>query len=200
MRVEVFITLVAVVLVFLCVNGLMSSSSRAEEVFEESGVSNLVTSVYLYQRVYDTVFEVLVFSLVVAGISLGVSRRGEFKEEVFKPLARVMAFFLGIASIYLALTGHVYPGGGFTAGVVVGTALLMMGMARGIDEFEGEFERYRVPTVEKVLLSVVVGVALMTLVFKTSKTVQLMNFLIYFKVMAGTWIVVHKFIKHRGIV
>ncbi len=200
MRDEVFITVLAALVIFIWIGDLDPNPPDAEGVYTESGVKNLVTSVYLYQRMYDTVFEVLVFSLVVMGLSLKEIGGRDFRDDVFKPIAGIMAFFLGIASVYLALTGHVYPGGGFTAGVVGGTSLLLMGMARGIDRFEEELERFRVPAVEKALLSLIVALSIPILLLPTSKPISLMNFLIYFKVMAGTWIITYKFIKHRGIV
>ena len=173
----------------------------AKEIFEESRIPNLTTSVYLFQRSYDTVFEVLVFSLIVSGLSI-TSKPDVRKidDEIFKLVSRFMGFFIGISSAYLALTGHVYPGGGFTAGVVGGTSLLLMGISRGMDEFESKFEKFRVPFVEKILLGAIAAVLIAIIACTKSRLVPLANFLIYFKVMAGTWIITYEFSKHRGII
>ena len=174
----------------------------AMEIFKESRVPNMTTSVYLFQRAYDTVFEVLVFSIIVSGISLSESfrRKKKMKDETFKFVSKFMGFFIGISSVYLALTGHIYPGGGFTAGVVGGTALLLMGISRGIDEFESKFEKFRVPFIEKILLSAIVLLAIVLIFLGKSLLVPLINFLIYFKVMVGTWIITYEFTKRRGII
>ena len=201
-RAEIPVLIVSSVLILLRVLPFLKTSvSRAEEIFSESGVVNLATSVYLFQRLYDTVFEVLVFSVVVS--SLHLPRRGnvgEIDDEVFRDVARFSAFFVGVASVYIAATGHVYPGGGFTAGVMGGTALLLMGVARGVKRFSEEFERMKVPLVEKFLMSAMVVSALLTIQLGRTDLIQMMNFLIYFKVMAGTWIITHEFTVHRGIV
>ena len=201
-RVEVVLSLVSIVVVLSMTLGRFEASkSMAEEIFEESGIPNLTTSVYLFQRSYDTVFEVLVFSLIVSGLSMtGKPSRGKIDDEVFKFISRFMGFFIGISSAYLALTGHVYPGGGFTAGVVGGTSLLLMGISRGIDEFESKFEKFRAPLVEKILMGVIAIVLVLIIICVKSRLVPIANFLIYFKVMAGTWIITYKFSKRRGII
>ena len=200
--VKIVLILISLVFVYSTLLGkLENSRSEMLEIFKESGVKNAVTSVYLYQRLYDTIFEVLVFSLVVVGITVPTSvSKGIVEDEVFRSVSRFMAFFLGISSVYLALTGHVYPGGGFTAGVVGGTALLLMGISRGIDTFEREFERFKVPTMEKFVFVLIVLSSMLTIVFKFASLVPFVNFLIYFKVMAGTWMITYEFIRHRGII
>ena len=200
--VKIGLILISLVFVYISLLGkLENSRSEMIEIFEESGVKNVVTSVYLYQRLYDTVFEVLVFSLVVVGITVPTSvRKGIVEDEVFRSVSRFMAFFLAVSSVYLALTGHVYPGGGFTAGVVGGTALLLMGISRGIETFEREFERFRVPTMEKFVFVLIVLSSIFTIVSKSAGLVPVVNFLIYFKVMAGTWMITYEFVRHRGII
>ncbi len=201
-RVEVLIALISALVVFTySFKNLGHSLSRAPEIFKESGVVNLTTSVYLFQRAYDTIFEVLVFSLVVVGISIPRGVKGErITDKVYTSVSNFMGFFIAISSIYLAATGHIYPGGGFTAGVVGGTSLLLMGISRGVEKFEREFERFQIPAVEKILLGVIVAVSILTMTFNEKSLIPLENFLIYFKVMAGTWIITREFIRHRGII
>ena len=202
-RVEVVLALASIAIVLSMTLGKFEPSrSMALDIFKESGIPNMTTSIYLFQRAYDTVFEVLVFSIIVSGISLsgGLGGRKKIEDETFKFVSKFMGFFIGISSVYLALTGHIYPGGGFTAGVVGGTALLLMGISRGIDEFESEFERFRVPSVEKVLLGIIVLVIITLVSLRKSQMVPVANFLIYFKVMAGTWIITYEFTKRRGII
>jgi multicomponent Na+:H+ antiporter subunit B len=201
-RAEVILALIGLVLIYIMALKMPGrSTSDAVEIFKESGVPNLVTSVYLFQRVYDTVFEVLVFSIVVMGVTIpeGV-KKDIMKEDVYRSVSHFMSFFIGIASVYLALTGHVYQGGGFTAGVVGGTALLLMGISRGINVFENEFEKHKVPFMEKIMLSFITISTIMIILLRSTSLVPLMNFLIYFKVMTGTWMITFEFIRRRGII
>ncbi len=202
-RLEIVLAALSIAVVLLTMLGkLEHSKSMAIDVFKESKIVNMTTSIYLFQRAYDTVFEVLVFSIIVSGLSLSKGSKSEKRidDEVFKFVSKFMGFFIGISSMYLALTGHIYPGGGFTAGVVGGTSLLLMGISRGIDRFESEFERFRVPFIEKILLGIIALVVAILIALRKSHMIPLVNFLIYFKVMAGTWIITHEFIKRRGII
>ncbi len=200
----VFSILIAAIIFMLLKSELSHSSSRAIDIFKEAGYENTTATIYLRNRMLDTVFEVLVFSLVVVGLMAYHSSHAggvkEMEDVVFKNVARLVAFFLFVASFYLASTGHVFPGGGFTAGVTGGTALLMVGMAKGFERFEKDFERFKVDKVEKILVGVIAAVAFLEFKLGHSGFIILQNILIYFKVMAGTWIIAHNLMKHRGIV
>ncbi len=185
--------------------GEFKSADNALKIHEESGLSNTVTTVYLWNRMYDTIFEVLIFSTVVLGIKefhrgreKGTDRLGD---RLFREVAGFIAFTLACASLYLALTGHVYPGGGFTAGVAGGTALLIVGMKDGVEKFEKNLERFKIDFLEKIFVILIVILALVEFRgLRADFSVPLQSFLIYLKVMGGTWLITYTFMKHRGIV
>ena len=204
---KVFLTIASIVFLTMALSLNVSAEGHenALKVFEEVDLPNTVTTVYLRNRMYDTIFEVLVFSTVVFGIKefhrgkeRGADRLGD---RVFRGVSGFIAFILMSASLYLALTGHLYPGGGFTAGVAGGTALLIVGMRDGVEKFERDLERFRMESLEKALVVAVVLLALAEFKgFRPDLAVPMQSFLIYSKVMGGTWLITYTFMKHRGIV
>ncbi len=192
-------------LVFSAVLPWLHTSDRtALDILKETGYSNTTATIYLKSRMLDTVFEVLVFSLVIIGLSTHHKSKGRYhediKDDVFTNIAKIASFFLMIASLYLALTGHLFPGGGFTAGVTGGTAILLMAISSGFDKFESNFKRLKVDVLEKILISAIIISSLIEFRLPSQRFIILQNVLIYFKVMAGTWIVLYNLIKYRGIV
>lgn len=171
--------------------------------FDELGsVDNFVTEIYLKNRVYDTIFEVLVFSLAAMGIFL-------FNESIEKPrpflhenhiriFLKFLSYFVLLLSFYLAYYGDKTPGGGFSAGVAGGTGILLYALSTTVNETEYWFNRLKIKAAEKVLLFVIYIFSVLTLL--GMEYIRLLNVLIYLKVMFGMWIILYSFIKHRGIV
>ncbi|MBT1247443.1 MULTISPECIES: Na(+)/H(+) antiporter subunit B [unclassified Thermosipho (in: thermotogales)] len=165
-------------------------------------VDNFVAEIYLKNRLYDTVFEVLVFSLAALGIFL--FNYSEEKKNLFlhenhiRIFLRFLSYFVILLSFYLAYFGHKSPGGGFSAGVAGGTGLLLYALSTTINEFEYLFSKYKVKIVEKWILLLIYVSSIVSLIGKNN--IVLLNILIYFKVMFGTWIILYSFIKHRGII
>ena len=199
-----FSVIFTAMLVVRIYSGFEVSKNSAVDVKENWGYQNTVTTVYLKDRMYDTIFEVLIFSLVVAGVAshhknLSYST-SDIEEDIVKRISNFFGFLVVVFSLYMAITGHKYPGGGFTAGVAGGTALMLMGFSRGFENFEAEFEKYKVDVAEKTLVAVIVAVSMLEFWLKADRLIIIQNVLIYFKVMAGTWIMTYNLMKHRGIV
>ncbi len=103
----------------------------------ESGVTNPVTAVLLNYRGYDTLLEVGVLLLAIAGVwSL---RRAEWPagdlrgRPLLMSLLRVLLPVLVLAAGYLLWIGAFAPGGAFQGGALVGGALVLVllgGLAR----------------------------------------------------------------------
>ncbi len=99
----------------------------------DTGAANLVSAIYLNYRLYDTLFEILVFSTAVLGVRFYLAKRGRREEEVTRipesQVIRTSADLLFppilLLGIYLVLFGHISPGGGFSGGTVAGTGLLL---------------------------------------------------------------------------
>jgi len=171
-------------------------------------VDNFVTEIYLKNRVYDTIFEVLIFSLAALGVLI-FNFSFELKniilhENHIRILLRFLSYFVMLSSFYLAFFGHISPGGGFSAGVAGGTALLLYALSTTVNEFEYLFRRLKIKLFEKLLLLFIYIFSITVLLgyFKIGyiNNIVSLNILIYFKVMFGTWIILYSFIKHRGII
>mgnify|MGYP000333041708 CR=1 FL=1 len=165
---------------------------------------NFVTTIYLKNRFYDTIFEVMVFSLAILGIGLHSpslmppATRGVIRDISTRLFTRYISFFVFLGSAYLALWGHESPGGGFSAGVAGGTGLLLLGMTEEFDVFEEKLERFKVHMMERIFLFFIVLSFIVTSLRRVDLIV-LTNFMIYLKVSFGTWLLIYSLIKHRGI-
>ena len=119
--------------------------SIVESIVADSGVTNAVSGIIFRNRLYDTIFEVVVFTIAVLGVkfllanekptetiyqvsasesrSLRAQLRGSLRDRPSIVLARLGATIAALVSIELAIRGHLSPGGGFAAGVAGGTAI-----------------------------------------------------------------------------
>ena len=187
---------------------------KTEYLLRQGRVPNLVSVIYMKNRILDTLIEVLVFSMAVFGVRIyHTSKEAETKEiedRNYRFLSRYFAFLAMIVSLYLALTGHLSPGGGFSAGVAGGTAILLLGISAGIDEMERKFERMMVDRIEKIVITFMVILTLLEYRFEivfgdfgemlSGGLIPVQSLIIYMKVLAGVWVIVYNFMKHRGIV
>lgn len=99
---------------------------------EETGAANIVTSVVVNYRCFDTLGEVTI--LFIAAIGLGAvlaTRRKKEKREI-EPASLVLytgcRFLFPLILLfgaYISIHGHLTPGGGFQGGVVVASAFLL---------------------------------------------------------------------------
>ncbi|ACM23633.1 MULTISPECIES: Na(+)/H(+) antiporter subunit B [Thermotoga] len=194
---------IAVLVIFGAVLVASGSFEKIPIDLRDTVVENPITQIYLLNRVYDTVFEVLIFSLAVLGVSFHMSylpapeEIKSISDVSIRIFTRFIAFFLLVGSLYLAIEGHVSPGGGFSAGVAGGTALALIAMVEEFENFERKFERMRVHSLEKMIMALFLFLAF--LILPGRNLIVLANVIVYLKVMLGSWIVVYYFIKHRGL-
>ncbi|WP_216908061.1 Na(+)/H(+) antiporter subunit B [Synechococcus sp. CCY 0621] len=179
-------------------------------------VPNLVSGVILHTRLYDTIAEVVVFTLASIGVRFllageptktSIRAIEDAPSVVLCQLGATMATLIGVE---LALRGHLSPGGGFAAGVAGGTAIglvLISGSARLSDRL---YRRWRADLWEKaaviafVVLSAFAlgGVPLPAGTFGTLASggwIPLLNVLVAVKVTLGSWAMVQLFVRHRGL-
>ncbi len=100
---------------------------------EETGASNIVTSVVVNYRAFDTLGEVTV--LFVAAIGLGAvlaGRRGKHDRKL-EPASLILhtgcRFLFPLILLFGAYTfihGHLTPGGGFQGGAIIASAFLLV--------------------------------------------------------------------------
>ncbi|CAD0225584.1 Multisubunit sodium/proton antiporter, MrpB subunit (fragment) [Planktothrix agardhii] len=117
---------------FLILPNPESSSSvlsGVESIVNDSGIPNAVTAIILRNRLYDTIFEVVVFTIATMGVYFLLGNEKplasihQFSDQPSIILARLGAMISALVGIELAIRGHLTPGGGFAAGVAGGTAI-----------------------------------------------------------------------------
>ncbi|HHQ47958.1 MAG TPA: hypothetical protein ENK19_03640 [Acidobacteria bacterium] len=107
-----------------------------EDGLKDNGGSNLVTSIVVNYRGFDTLGEVTVLFLSVSGAGFVLRRRTGL--EVHKPLpaseivttgARLMFAPIVLFGAYIFVHGHLTPGGGFQGGAVIASGVLLLLLA-----------------------------------------------------------------------
>jgi multicomponent Na+:H+ antiporter subunit B len=191
-----------------------STQAGAETVVQEARIPNAVTGILLRNRLYDTLFEVFVFTLAVLGVQCAFAQHDTEDEIVHLTdpamviLARMGAIVSALVFLELALRGHLAPGGGFAAGVAGGTAVGLVTLTSDTHELHERHVRWHIAAVEKwlVLLLLVVGSASLLIPGwpqvdppLNSLVIPLMNVLIAGKVAIGSWTIILLFIRHRGL-
>jgi len=188
----------------------------------ETGAANIVSAIYLNYRLYDTFFEILIFSVAVLGVRFYLSDRG--KKEIVEriPESQVVRasadlFFppIFLIGVYLTLFGHLSPGGGFSGGVVAGTALLLCAVALGANTVGKRFHEPVLRLLEWAVLLILLILPLLPIIVGrlpftellppgtmgkviSGGSIPIYNLLIGIKVFIGTWVIIHYFMRHRG--
>jgi multicomponent Na+:H+ antiporter subunit B len=190
--------------------------SIVESVVKDSGVPNAVTGIILRNRLYDTIFEVVVFTIAVMGArflladeTLSCTIR-QFTDQPSIVLARLGATISSLVGIELAIRGHLSPGGGFAAGVAGGTAIGLIAITSSPDWMQAIYQRWRAAMWEKVSVLAFIVLAVITLVglelpygevgtLFSGGVIPLLNILVAVKVALGSWSVILVFIHYRGL-
>ncbi len=178
---------------------------------EQFGVPNVVTPIVLDLRLYDTVGEVIVFTLASMGVHQML--HNEVAAEQLKPAddeAAVVLFRIGailntLIAVELAVRGHLSPGGGFAAGVAGGTALALVLLFGGSAEAMRAYRTIRADVLEEsaVLLFIVLSLLLLEGVnlptgnygaVLSGGLLPILNILVGMKVTLGSWGMIQRFL------
>jgi multicomponent Na+:H+ antiporter subunit B len=182
----------------------------------ESGVPNTVTGLILRNRLYDTVFEVVVFSTAILGAQYLLADEqptanvAQFTDIPSIVLARVGATISALIAVELAIRGHLTPGGGFAAGVAGGTAIGLVAITASSTWMEAIYKRWRAAMWEKLSVVAFIGVAVVALAgwelprgelgdLFSGGWIPILNILVAIKVALGSWAAVLIFIRYRGL-
>jgi len=99
----------------------------------DDGGANIVTSIVVNYRGFDTLGEVTVLFLSVAGAGFVLRRRTglvpqpqEPASEILTTAARLLFAPIVLLGVYIFVHGHLTPGGGFQGGAVVASAVLLL--------------------------------------------------------------------------
>ncbi|PKK96548.1 MAG: cation:proton antiporter [Tenericutes bacterium HGW-Tenericutes-3] len=144
----------------------------------ESGSANIVTSIVVDYRSFDTLGEVTVLFISALGVALllgssGTQKRMNFN---FKPNfmlrvgSRALFGIIIMTGVYVILHGHLTPGGGFPGGTMIASAMLLLYLAD--DQFRARIKGFKI--LESLAGSAYVGIGLVGLVIGTT---FLQNFL-----------------------
>lgn len=190
--------------------------SIVDTVVQDSGVSNAVSGIIFRNRLYDTIFEVVVFTLSIMGVRFLLADEQpsctvyQFTDHPSVVLARLGATIAALVSIELAIRGHLSPGGGFAAGVAGGTAIGLVAVTSSSQWMESIYKRWGAAKWEKISVLVFIVVAVLTLIgvelphgtlgaLVSGGWIPLLNMLVAIKVALGSWAAILIFIRYRGL-
>ena len=193
-----------------------SGISIVDSIVQDAGVSNAVSGILFRNRVYDTIFEVIVFTIAILGVNFLLANEQpeqtvyQFSDRPSIVLARLGATITAIISIELAVRGHLSPGGGFAAGVAGGTAIGLIAITSPSPMMEEIYQRWHISTWEKALVIIFILLATVTLLgwqippgelgtLFSGGIIPLLNILVAIKVALGSWAVILLFIRYRGL-
>ena len=182
----------------------------------QTQVPNLVSAVILHTRLFDTVSEVVVFTLAAVGVQLVLASEPVHRQILgledapSQVLCELGSTIAALVAAELALRGHLSPGGGFAAGVAGGTAIGLQLISGGADRSERRFRRFRADLLEK---AAVVGFLLISILALLELTpgwgpygallsggwIPLLNLLVGLKVTLGSWAMVQRLVRRRGL-
>lgn len=178
-----------------------------DPVAQKWGVANAVAAVVLGVRLWDTLLEVLVYVVAMVGVRFllgGLRWRGELPPVAETPLLRRSAdLLLGpilVFALYLVASGHLGPGGGFPAGAILGSALLLLALAKGMERVSAELYEPRLESLEYLAVVLLLFLASVVLILglRTPAAFVAANLLIALEVAIGAWAVLHRFSSARG--
>jgi len=190
--------------------------SMVDMVVEDSGVVNAVSGIIFRNRLYDTIFEVVVFTISIMGVRFLLADEQpsctvyQFTDDPSIVLARLGATIAALVSIELAIRGHLSPGGGFAAGVAGGTAIGLVAITSSSRWMEAIYKRWRAATLEKVSVLIFIVIAVLSLIgielphgevgsLVSGGWIPLLNILVAIKVALGAWAAIVVFIRYRGL-
>lgn len=190
--------------------------SIVESIVKDGGIPNAVTVIILRNRLYDTIFEVVVFTISIMGVYFLLANEKpnttiySFTDQPSILLARLGATIAALVSIELAIRGHLSPGGGFAAGVAGGTAIGLIAITSSPEWMQEIYQRWHAATWEKISVLVFIVLAALTLAgvelppgemgaLLSGGVIPLLNILVALKVALGSWAVVLVFIRYRGL-
>jgi multicomponent Na+:H+ antiporter subunit B len=183
---------------------------------DQTQVPNLVSGVILHTRLFDTISEVVVFTLAALGVRhlLAVEPAQRQIRVLDDPpsvvLCELGATISGLIAVELALRGHLTPGGGFAAGVAGGTGVGLLLISGGANRAERLYHRYRADLLEKLAVLGFIVVAFLLLIgvnlppgvpgtLLSGGWIPLLNVLVAIKVTLGSWAMVQLFVRYRGV-
>lgn len=217
-----WVYLIAGIALFIKVLVMPNPQAQLEEIsivgaiVTDSGVPNAVSGIIFRNRLYDTIFEVVVFTIAILGVGFLLANEKptekvyQFSDRPSIVLARLGATITALVSIELAIRGHLSPGGGFAAGVAGGTAIGLIAITSSSEQMEKIYKKWNAAILEKVSVLIFILLAAITLMglelpkgelgtLVSGGILPILNILVAIKVALGSWAVILLFIRYRGL-
>ena len=114
----------------------------------ETGAVNAVAGVILDYRAFDTLGESHVLFTAAMAVLVLLLGRGNPEQEspeqraimerdpILRNTARVLVPLILLFGVYIVLTGHLGPGGGFAGGAILGGGLILYAISFGFDRLD----------------------------------------------------------------
>ncbi len=222
-KISLFVTItsVAIVLTVSAFVAIIPHNANHYPLVTElyDGSANIVSAIYLDFRFYDTLFEVLIFSIAITGVSMYANRVKESGKILAanSPLIKFDLLFLGMVIIlwglYTALIGHLQPGGAFSGGAITASGIVVLTMAMGSEKIHKGVERFKLEWIENSILIIIVLYVIFADIpsgfffpgfsvgkigdFFSGRGALLLNSTIGFKVFVGGWLIFYEFSKRK---
>ncbi|MDK2950469.1 MAG: multicomponent Na+:H+ antiporter subunit [Kosmotogales bacterium] len=197
-----------------------NTNMNIENIILRVNIPNTITAIYLETRIYDTIFEVVLFSLAVVGVNfiLKNEKVHSLKKQTLISASHIYSIFLSATSItlfvYIVLYGHLSPGGGFGGGVVLASGIVLYAISANYNKTNNTLIKYKIEEISNISFLITVTIMIYT-VFSgdflreisqgqefgtlfSGALIPLLNLLIGFKVFAGSWKMSNDFVKRRG--
>ena len=114
-----------------------------EQGTEETGAVNTVAGMILDYRAFDTLGESFVLFTAMCAVTILLNRSGKKRwlrqpdvvdyasDPIVAPMCRFLIPVILVFGIYILLNGHLSPGGGFSGGAIMASALIIYGLVWG---------------------------------------------------------------------
>jgi multicomponent Na+:H+ antiporter subunit B len=144
-------------------NSYVEKNVDADREYPESGSANVVTSIVVDYRSFDTLGEVTVLFVSALGVAL---LGGLLKEKVsfsvkpgfiLKNGMKIISGIILITGIYIFIHGHLSPGGGFPGGAMIGSSFLLMYLSD--EEFKTKITAFKIMEGTAGSLILIIGLA-----------------------------------------
>ena len=121
---------------------------------DETGAVNIVTSVVINYRGFDTLGEITVLFTAAIGLGAVLSTFGKRKNSKNREPSSLIVYtgcrflfpVIILTGIYIFIHGHLTPGGGFQGGAIIASAFLLMYLG-----CKGKRIDYKISTITEVL-------------------------------------------------
>jgi len=129
----------------------------------EDGSANMVSSIVVNYRSFDTLGEVTVLFIASLGVGFLLAGAGAKRTFTYLPNfmlrigTRIIFGFILLLGIYMMSHGHLTPGGGFPGGSLIATAFLLLYL--GDQDYRAKIKRFKVLESAMGTIYVLLGLA-----------------------------------------